>query len=700
MGAAVRGQITPEEKDVTPPSITKPLTPENMFKKSGATFTLECSAEAIPDPTYKWYKLQGTSGNMDVVQPTDLMTLDSTTGVLNFLGFNKGQEGDYMCVASIVYTSVQSGRQEASSFAPVISVMIWDIQPFDQSIPQDTTHPGKEYAYMKLPCSGRTASQGPSQLSWYTTQEDGNQVQLKMDDPRLHMDMEGTLHFTYLKRSDASGEAGAYKCAQGDTVSVIYTGAENTLNVELVASSTATMPSIAYRSPPQKVERFSKEAHMECVFIGYDPKDINNHLPVIHWFDHSYSPIINNDKYKMSEDGRRLTVLNIQEEDTGDFHCLGENTEGKSRKEAVSIQVVSSPIWITKDHRPIDVVSPEGEDVIFKCEARSAVGDTEPNLPVWYINGKRAGAHLGNKTGNVTPVASKYQFSNNNKQLKVTSVSKHSDVLCVQCMVSNDVGQTWGDGCLSVIEPITIVSQPDLFQKIEHGDIVNLTIQVEVDPSYVDKLKYEWKLNNMTYKDFTPMMVYNVSTKEAYINTSTLTQDEYNEIGGRYERRIYHEHDELIVIIDVEIQDPQPDAVVQSAGFDMWILGLIVGILFLIVVIIIIVFIICRKQQEGDYNVDKKETGAGLDPEKELKTKQFDDYSRPEDYDDYQPYSDSKPRGDLEYDDVPIGGDDESLGEYGGEETYFNEDGSFIGIYDEKKGKKQRQNGHANESAI
>merc|ERR1719239_539838 len=125
-------------------------------------------------------------------------------------------------------------------------------------------------------------------------------------------------------------------------------------------------------------------------------------------------------------------------------------------------------------------------------------------------------------------------------------------------------------------------------------------------------------------------------------------------------------------------------AVVQSASFDMWIIGLIFGIIFLIIVVIIIVFIICRKQQEGDYNVDKKEHGAGLDPEKELKNKGFDDYSRP-DYGDYDDYQDRKPKGDLEYDDVPIGGDDESLAEYGDEATYFNEDGSFIGIYQKKE---------------
>ena len=60
----------------------------------------------------------------------------------------------------------------------------------------------------------------------------------------------------------------------------------------------------------------------------------------------------------------------------------------------------------------------------------------------------------------------------------------------------------------------------------------------------------------------------------------------------------------------------------------------------------------------------------------------------PRTYDDYE-YPEKKPRGELEYDDVPIGGDDESLAEYGDEaDTHFNEDGSFIGVYQNNRGGK------------
>ncbi|GFO37484.1 neural cell adhesion molecule l1 [Plakobranchus ocellatus] len=237
--------------------------------------------------------------------------------------------------------------------------------------------------------------------------------------------------------------------------------------------------------------------------------------------------------------------------------------------------------------------------------------------------------------------------------------------------------------------PITVTNDPKLRQEIKKGDIVNLTVTATTDPS--ETLAYKWEFNNDTYPVKPPHVTYNPKTYDAYINTSLLTQEEYETIGGVYYRILSHANDQKIVAMEVILKDkPIVGPVVSKGGIDMWIIGLIIGILFLIVVIIIIIFVICRKKQEGDYNVDKKETGAGLDPEKELKEKGFDDYSRPT-YDDYE-YPEKKPRGELEYDDVPIGGDDESLAEYGDEtDLHFNEDGSFIGVYQNNKGGPPRQ---------
>jgi len=288
----------------------------------------------------------------------------------------------------------------------------------------------------------------------------------------------------------------------------------------------------------------------------------------------------------------------------------------------------------------------------------------------------------------------KYRLSGDNKRLTIMKVKKASDIQCVQCEMTNSEDTTWGDACLTVILPIKIETKPAARQEIDHGDKIDLTVTASGDSS--TPLKYKWEFKNETYQtDAPPFVVYDPDTKLAYINTSSLTEAQYDTIGGVYRRTTFHEYQTEVVEVEVVLKDKPVQAPIAAASVDMWIIGLIIGLLFLLIVILIIIFVICRKKQEGDYNVDKKETGAGLDPEKELKDKGFNDYSRP-DYDDYD-YPDKKPRGDLEYDDVPIGGDDESLGEYGDEDdTHFNEDGSFIGIYQ----KKQQPSSRAHESTI
>lgn len=51
-------------------------------------------------------------------------------------------------------------------------------------------------------------------------------------------------------------------------------------------------------------------------------------------------------------------------------------------------------------------------------------------------------------------------------------------------------------------------------------------------------------------------------------------------------------------------------------------------------------------------------------------------------YSDYNDLDAKKTPVNFDFDDIPLGeGDDESFSEYGEEQTRFNEDGSFIGVY-------------------
>ncbi|XP_005098028.2 neuroglian [Aplysia californica] len=683
--------VAAQQNTLRPPQIIKPERPDTLYYTQGSRVVIECKADGFPTPTYKWYNVSNLStGEMSLVQPVvRFMSFDSTSGDLIFDNFLKNFEGMYMCVATSV-SDTQQGRREAANFSPVLNVLAMRVTNFLNVGQPDKTHSGPEYSYMKIECSDKGDVVGESiAYGWYLDKSsDGgsSQRQIGTDNGRIYIDVEGNLHISYLNISDSTADRGSYFCGIGLTeLNLIRLGNGNKLTVSPVNNPVAVAPKRAYSNSGVRVQLYRK-AVLECVFDGYDPRP--PHLPQISWQDSSYRDIVPGGRYQISADGRRLEINNVQEEDEGDYHCMASNGAGASPKEAVTLDVTSPPIW-NEGGQPADMTRPNGRNVTFNCNARSALGEPEPRTPIWFINGKRTGPHLP---------TTKIQISGDKKQLKVLSVNKENDIMCVQCVVSNDVGTTLGRGCLTVILPIDITYQPKLRQVITYGQSVDLTVRATTDPS-AGKLQYEWYFRNATYSDAPPFVYYNPTTMTAFINTSTLTEEEYKEIGGVYRRRIWHENDEAWVDIEVELEDKPAAAVVSSAGFDMWIIGLIIGIIFLIIVIIIIIFIICRKQQEGDYNVDKKETGAGLDPEKELQQKGFDDYSRPDfrDYGDYE-YPDRKPRGDLEYDDVPIGGDEDSLQEYGDDEsTYFNEDGSFIGVYQQNNKPKPT---HATESTI
>ncbi|XP_059158072.1 neural cell adhesion molecule L1-like [Physella acuta] len=648
-----------------PPNVIIPDSPKVVYKNQKADFSLPCQAKGIPEPSYEWLR----GGIPLIVSPQ--ITFDSVKGDITFNDFTTREEGVFTCVARSMF-----GTTTVKSFAPTYTLKQSRVEEFKTNATSSVV--AEEYSYTKLECANKGEAVGEEiGYNWYDFS--GNQI--KIED-RHFIDQKGTLHFSYVTTAD--GNVRQYKCGISATgLSYIQLGGIVLLTIKTIASPTAISPQIQYTNSGTKFIRFTT-ATLECFFSGYDPQYPN--VPATKWYFDDGNEIIATGRYSFSADHRRLIISNVDEADEKNYYCQAQNTRGTSNKEAVFLDVTSSPIFYPNG-APVDQTISEGKDAVFNCNARSARGETEPDYPVWYINGQQVGSQT-DKT--------KFVFTDGNKKLTIRSLKKATDIMCIQCSVSNPVGTTWADGCLNVLLPITILKQPAATQEIDHGDTIDLTVTATTDPS--QNLTYRWKHNNTESLNPPPFVIYNPSTREAHINTSNLNTDQYESVRGIYIINVTHVFDYHVVEVNVILKDkPKPDSVAQGATFDMWIIGLIIGLILLILVVILIIFIICRKQQEGAYNVDKKETGAGLDPEKELKDKGFDDYSRPVYNEDYDFPNKPPNKADLEYDDVPIG-DDESLGEYGYEaDTHFNEDGSFIGIYQKREPQPPP---HATESTI
>ena len=68
-----------------------------------------------------------------------------------------------------------------------------------------------------------------------------------------------------------------------------------------------------------------------------------------------------------------------------------------------------------------------------------------------------------------------------------------NDNMCIQCMVANDYGTLFGDGCLTVIDKIKILKEPNATYLLKPGE--NVTVSVDAQHSDADlnyDMNYEW----------------------------------------------------------------------------------------------------------------------------------------------------------------------------------------------------------------
>ncbi|XP_059166600.1 neural cell adhesion molecule L1-like [Physella acuta] len=515
-----------------PPNVIIPDAPKVVYKNTKDGFSLPCQAKGIPEPSYAWLR----DGIPLIASPQ--ITFDSVEGDITFNDFTTREEGVFTCVARSMF-----GTTIVKSFAPTYTLKQSRVDEFKSNATSSVV--ADEYSYIKLDCANKGEAVGEEiGYDWY----DVNYTQIKIDD-RQFIDQNGNLHFAYVTTVD--GNIRQYKCGiSAIGLSYITFGGSVLLSIKTVASPTAIAPQVQYTNSGTKFIRFST-ATLECFFSGYDPQYPN--VPVTKWYFDDGNEIKASGRYSFSADHRRLIIYNVDEQDEKNYYCQAQNTRGTSNKEAVFLDITASPIFYPNG-APVDQTMSEGKDAVFNCNARSARGETEPDPPVWYINGEQVGAQID---------TTKFVFSDGNKTLTIKSLKKVTDIMCIQCSVSNLVGTTWADGCLNVLLPIIILYQPPSTQNIDFGDVIDLTVMAITDPS--QNIIYRWKHNNVESLNPPPFVVYNTTTREAYINTSNLNTDQYESVRGTYIINVTHVFDYSVVEVNVVLRDT-PDESVTKTG--------------------------------------------------------------------------------------------------------------------------------------
>ncbi|XP_046549048.1 neural cell adhesion molecule L1-like protein [Haliotis rubra] len=575
-----------------PPDITDPPVQQIKYIVEHGNFTFTCKADGNPAPKYKWY-VDGKE-----IESGKYQKVNADSGVLEIPDFSRREAGDYRCGAT---NNISQGVSPLA-ISPAISLK--EIQQATGWSESDDIKDVRatEGDYAKLECNNVTQGDPKHPFSWFLKSSSADQLQAS---DRTYIDERGTLHFIYVEVSDKTSDDDVYNCAIYNKVrEYIKLGNPKRLTVTKHTGSRERKPKKQFQTNPAEFP-IGQTADLECVFSGY-PR------PSIYWFDTKNEPISPGTKYQMDGHNMKLKITKITEKDEGNYRCKGENAQGEAEA-TIFLDVKSAPIW---EKAITNLTVQEGKDASFTCKARPSIGETALKPPVWYKNWEKIEGNTGN-----------FLFSEKGRVLTVTQLTKPDDIMCFQCQITNDVGSVFSNGCLNVIKPIIVTTQPLLRQAIMKGDLVNLTVRGTTDPGMT--LRYRWEFKTQTYyTELPPYVTYDDATNQTYINTTSLSDEEYEQIHGNYTSLLYHDFaNRSVVITVVPRRDPAP-AVLQAAGFPWWVI-VMVAMFVVILVIVVVSVIMSRRQDEGAYKIYKTELDATyLQPDKDIQEGKFQEVTK------------------------------------------------------------------------
>lgn len=657
-----------------PPQITSPFQDSYYMKEEDDTPKMfKCSSTGNPPPKYEWYK------DGQVLQPSLQIGVNKDTGELTITKPMVADFGTYQCFASNSHGTAMSApfkveRAVILSFSDTVERRVNAFQNRETSIS----------------CTGKPkcVPGNECKIEWKLGEGTSNTV---AETKRIAVDKEGTLHFLYVELGDESSAANPYACGMNnELMKAFYKGGNVIMTVQKVTNPTQVKPKVLFSQDVKGL--LGGEVELQCVFSGYP-------LPDIEWYSPENTIIQPSSKYNFRDTSvrRNLKIRQLSASDEGTYTCAATNI--LARVEArLYLNVTSKPRFPQGQIFESQVI-PAGDNAVFRCNMVSMPTEDPPSKPIWRRNGVVLNpSQIGSSS------SQKYLLSDDGTILTIKNVRNPGDSCNIMCETSNviidvngedAVATSYADAFLRVIEPISVQVLSQAQFEIDAPEPFSMAFSATTDPS-VPKLIYKWSLlgaDNVTVYDHNtlmskPFVGFNLDMTNLTINPANADEDNDDDkiraVIGTYRVNISHTHDWEMKSFEVTSNiKPAPKApIISSAGFDLWIIGVILGV---IVLLIVVFFIICTlyRNRGGEYPVDKKEVAAGHDPAQELKDSGFSDLSRADG--EKTPFD----KVSLSDDVKPLESDEDSMmGDYDDDAdmTKFNEDGSFIGVYMDKKG--------------
>nr|XP_045622235.1 uncharacterized protein LOC123772893 isoform X5 [Procambarus clarkii] len=404
----VLAAVAPLDIEVTIPPLLEAQPPkeEVLFTvnhdpdQAPEPFTLPCRADALPEPSYYWLKDGDKLDLQDGEEERGRVEMIEGEGSLIFHDPRPEDEGSYQCIAE---NSVGVAHSEVATVRR--SVM----GNFPKAEPRVVTATLGQS--LSLPCTPPDGYPEPS-VHWVIQTSDGGLRSL--NSPRLTVDEQGTLWFSYVTPEDASEDT-LYACAASsatsgrqmylvedeegrlqvvdelpvtDIVTSLTLPTEYRmgnwvyLNVSFPGDDKTTLPEqhlppvLQYVSDREVTALEGDEVKLYCVFGGYP-------VPEVRWWRESRADVETN---KLEHFGKTLVLDDVSEADMGSYSCQATNDAGESETQHFTVYIESAPEFVVE---PEVTNLPQGETAVFNCEAS---GDPEPTI-TWTKNGDPMESH-------------------------------------------------------------------------------------------------------------------------------------------------------------------------------------------------------------------------------------------------------------------------------------------------------------------
>ncbi|XP_058647114.1 neurofascin homolog (chicken) a isoform X13 [Onychostoma macrolepis] len=384
---------------------------------------IECEAKGTPVPTFLWRR----NGKFFNVGKDPRVTMRSRSGTLEIRSSGKPEdyEGEYQCFASNDFGTAISNK----ILLRVSKSPLW---------PKEVLEPVvvREGESLVLPCNPPPGLP-PPETFWMDSS-----IMPIIQDKRVSMGLNGDLFFSNVLAKDANTD---YSCnARFEFTHTIQQKNPYTLKVLTTRNVPETQPT--FLSPKglssSKIVLRGEQLLLECIAAGVPSPNIN-------W--NKKGAELPSKKVKIENFGKTLRLLNVSEEDSGDYVCMASNKMGSIRH-SVEVQVKAAPYWLDK---PTNLVLAPDENGRLVCRAR---GNPKPTVQ-WLVNGE--------------PIES--SLPNPNRQVLGDTILFHSVQIgssaVYQCNASNEHGYLLANAFVNILDmaPRMLGPKNQLIKVIENN---------------------------------------------------------------------------------------------------------------------------------------------------------------------------------------------------------------------------------------